>query len=173
MPANAYSVMFLCDTNSARSLMAEAILKRESAGRFNVYSCGSRPKMTPHRDTIDLLARLNHDVADLRPKSWSRFAEAGAPPLDFCFALSETLPPTHWPHWKGAPVISFWPVPDPEEIPARGAEHGLMLAEIYRMLESRISIFANLRLDALDRLALSKHLDDIGSSPNWPAEEHP
>jgi arsenate reductase len=157
-----YNVLFLCTGNSARSIMAESILNREGAGRFRAFSAGSFPKGHLHAETVDLLTKLNHDLSGARSKSWDEFATPDAPVIDFVFTVCDSAAGEVCPIWPGHPMTAHWGVPDPAAVTEEGAERALRIAEIYRMLHTRIAIFVNLRIDALDRLALQKHLADIG-----------
>jgi arsenate reductase len=162
MDKKPYNVLFLCTDNSARSQMAECILNREGMGRFHAFSAGSAPSTALHVESIALLRRLNFDTSKLRAKSWDEFTAADAPSMDFIFTVDDTLSGAAFPAWPGQPMVAHWGVPDPAAIAVEGAERGLLLAEIFRMLESRISVFANLRFEALGRLALSRRLNEIG-----------
>jgi arsenate reductase len=157
-----YTVLFLCTGNSARSIMAEAILNNEVSGRFHAYSAGSHPRGEVHPETLALLTRLNYPTYDLRSKSWDEFAKPGAPEMDFVFTVCDNAAGEVCPVWPGQPMTAHWGVPDPLSIAETGAERGLKLHDIYRMLSNRISVFTNIRLEALDRLSLQKHLDEIG-----------
>lgn len=159
-----YNVLFLCTGNSARSIMAECILNREGAGRFRAFSAGSFPKGHLHAETVDLLTKLNYDLSEARSKSWDEFAKPGAPALDFIFTVCDSAAGEVCPIWPGHPMTAHWGVPDPAAVEETGAERALKIAEIYRMLNNRISIFTNLRLDALDHLSLKARLDAIGQS---------
>jgi len=164
MSEKTYNVLFLCTGNSARSIMAECILNQEVSGLFRAYSAGSHPKGHIHAETLELLQRLNYPTYGLRSKSWAEFATSGAPVMDFVFTVCDNAAGEVCPVWPGQPMTAHWGVPDPATVEAHGAERGLKLADIYRMLHTRISVFANLRLEALDRLSLQKHLDDIGKT---------
>lgn len=157
-----YNVLFLCTGNSARSIMAECILNREGAGRFRAFSAGSYPKGQLHAETVDLLAKLNYDLSAARSKSWDEFAKSGAPKMDFIFTVCDNAAGEVCPLWPGHPMTAHWGVPDPAAVAETGAERALKIAEIYRMLNTRIGIFVNLRLDALDKLSLKARLDAIG-----------
>lgn len=157
-----YNVLFLCTGNSARSIMAESILNREGAGRFRAFSAGSFPKGRLHPETVGLLTKLNYDLSEARSKSWDEFARPGAPTMDFVFTVCDSAAGEVCPIWPGHPMTAHWGVADPAAVTEVGAERALRIAEIYRMLHSRIAIFANLRIDALDRLALQKQLAEIG-----------
>jgi len=164
MPDALKNVLFLCTGNSARSLMAEAIIEREGMGRFRGYSAGSQPKDAPHPRTIELLKHLNHDVSDLRSKSWEEFAGADAPQMDFVFTVCDQAASETCPIWPGQPMSAHWGVPDPAAVTGSAAEIGLAFHEAYRMLRNRISIFVNLPMAQLDRLSLQKELDEIGET---------
>jgi len=159
-----YNVLFLCTGNSARSVMAECILNRDGAGRFCAYSAGSRPKGELHAETVELLRGLNYDVSRLRSKSWDEFAAAGAPVMDFIFTVCDKAAGEVCPTWPGHPISAHWGVPDPAAILESGAARAARVAEIYRMLQRRIDIFADLRIEVLDRTALKTRVDIIGRS---------
>jgi len=157
-----YNALFLCTGNSARSIMAEAILARLGIGRFHAYSAGSHPKGEVHPRALALLKRLNYPTAGFRSKSWDEFAQPGAPHLDFVFTVCDQAAAEVCPIWPGQPMTAHWGVPDPAAATGTEAEIGLAFSEAYRLLNNRISIFVALPLDKLDRLALKKRLDDIG-----------
>jgi arsenate reductase len=159
-----FNVLFLCTGNSARSILAEAILNRDGGGKFHAYSAGSQPKGTVHPYTLDLLRNLRFDVENLRSKSWNEFAGDGAPPLDFVFTVCDNAAGEACPFWPGQPMTAHWGVPDPAAAAGTEAEIRIAFAEAYRMLANRISIFAALPLRSLDRLSLQTHLDDIGAN---------
>ncbi len=169
MTEKTYNVLFLCTGNSARSVMAEAILQREGLGRFRAYSAGSHPtgKVNPH--AAELLAKLNHPVDQFRSKSWDEFAEDGAPQMDFVFTVCDAAAEETCPVWPGQPVSAHWGLPDPAAATGTPAEVQLAFAEAYCLLSNRISILVNLPLTSLDRLALQKRLDDIGAVTETPA----
>lgn len=164
MTEKIYNVLFLCTGNSARSIMAECILNREGAGRFRAFSAGSFPKGHLHAETVDLLAKLNYDLSEARSKSWDEFVQPGAPSLDFVFTVCDSAAGEVCPIWPGHPMTAHWGVPDPAAVQETGAERAVKIAEIYQMLNTRISIFVNLRLDALDQLALKARLTAIGQA---------
>ena len=164
------NVLFLCTGNSARSIMAEAILNREGIGRFRAYSAGSFPSGEVNPHTLELLERLNHPVADFRSKSWDAFVAPGAPDLDFVFTVCDSAAQEVCPAWPGQPMTAHWGVPDPAAATGSEAEIAATFADAYRMLNNRISIFVNLPFASLDRLALQKQLDEIGvRNPDQPA----
>lgn len=162
MAEKVFNVLFLCTGNSARSVIAEAIMNRVGQGRFKAYSAGSQPKGEVHPYTLDLLRQMNFDTAFARSKDWSEFAEPGAPELDFVFTVCDNAANEACPVWPGQPMTAHWGVPDPAAAEGTEAEKHLAFAEAYRMLDSRISIFTSLPLSSIDRLSLQKRLDDIG-----------
>lgn len=164
MPNDVYSVLFLCTGNSARSIMAEAILSRDGAGRFMAFSAGSHPKGAVHPYASDLLRKLNYKTESFRSKSWGEFAAEGAPRLDFAFTVCDNAAGEVCPIWPGQPMTAHWGIPDPAAVEGTEAERRLAFAEAYRMLNNRISIFLNLPLASLDRLTLQKRLTDIGQA---------
>ena len=161
-----FNVLFICTGNSARSIMAEAILAREGRVRFRALSAGSHPKGAVHPYALDLLKRSNHPTAGLRSKSWDEFATPSAAELDFAFIVCDTAAGEVCPVWPGQPMTAHWGLPDPAAAEGSEAERRLAFAETYRMLSNRISIFVNLPLASLDRLALKKRLDEIGRKKN-------
>ena len=157
-----YNVLFLCTGNSARSILAEAILQREGLGKFNAYSAGSHPKGEIHPYALDLLKQQNHSTKNLRSKDWAEFEGKGAPQLDFVFTVCDNAAAEVCPIWLGQPMTAHWGVPDPAAVEGTEAEKRLAFADTYRMMRNRISIFVNLPMSSLDRLALQKRLTDIG-----------
>lgn len=164
MSQDHFNVLFLCTGNSARSILAEACLNREGRGRFTAHSAGSHPKGEVHPMAIELLKRGNYDTAGLRSKSWDEFAAAGAPKMDFVFTVCDSAAAEACPVWPGQPMTAHWGVPDPAAVEGTDTEKALAFAEAYRMLNNRISIFVNLPITSLDRLALEKRLTDIGQA---------
>lgn len=160
-----FNVLFLCTGNSARSILAEAILKREGMGKFNAYSAGSYPKGQVHPGAIKLLEKLNHDTGFARSKSWDEFAGDSGVEMDFVFTVCDNAANESCPVWPGQPMTAHWGVPDPAEAQGSEADVALAFSEAYRMLSNRISIFVNLPLQTLDKLALQAALKNIGQSP--------
>ena len=157
-----YNVLFLCTGNSARSVMAEAILQRVGAGKFNSYSAGSMPKGDVHPETLALLRRLNYDVTGFRSKSWDEFAAPDAPKLDFVFTVCDNAAGEVCPAWPGQPMTAHWGVPDPAAATGAQVEIARAFANAYGALQNRIAIFVNLPFAGLDRLSLQSRLDGIG-----------
>lgn len=158
-----YNVLFLCTGNSARSIMAEAILNKVGAGKFRAYSAGSQPKGRVNPETVRLLQSLGYDASGFRSKSWHEFAKPGAPPLDFVFTVCDNAAGETCPVWAGQPMTAHWGVPDPAEAKGNDAEIALAFKNTYRMLNRRIGIFASLPLRSLDRLTLQNKLREIGN----------
>ena len=157
-----FNVLFLCTGNSARSIMAEAILNRVGAGKFRAYSAGSQPKGQVHPETIRLLQGLGYDTSGFCSKSWNEFAKPGAPPLDFAFTVCDNAAGETCPVWPGQPMTAHWGIPDPAEAKGNAAEIALAFKDAYRMMFQRIGIFAALPLRSLDRMSLHSKLKEIG-----------
>jgi arsenate reductase len=162
MSDDVFNVLFLCTGNSARSILAEAILNRVGAGRFKAFSAGSYPKGMVHPYTLQLLKSLNYDTSFARSKSWDEFAAPGAPEMHFVFTVCDDAAMEACPVWPGHPMTAHWGVPDPAAVEGTEAEKHLAFAEAYRMLNNRISIFVNLPIQTIDKLALQSHLHEIG-----------
>ncbi len=162
------NVLFLCTGNSARSILAEAILNRLGAGRFKAWSAGSMPtgRVNPH--ALALLKQMHHPTEGMRSKSWEEFAGPGAPKLDFVFTVCDNAAQEVCPVWPGQPMTAHWGLPDPAAVTGSEAEVALAFADTYRMLSQRLGIFVNLPLDKLDRMSLKRRLDDIGHPADAP-----
>lgn len=156
------NVLFLCTHNSARSIIAEAVLNRLGSGKFKAYSAGSQPSGTVHPYALELLRQLNYDTSALRSKSWEEFTAPRAPELDFVFTVCDNAANEVCPYWPGQPISAHWGLPDPSSVNGNEAERRFAFSDTHRMLYQRISIFTNLPLASLDKLSLQKHLDDIG-----------
>ncbi|HZP70428.1 MAG TPA: arsenate reductase ArsC [Pseudolabrys sp.] len=162
MTEKIHNVLFLCTGNSARSVIAEAILNKIGAGHFHAYSAGSRPKGHVNPNTIRLLQGLGYDTRAFRSKSWSEFARPGAPALDFVFTVCDNAAGESCPVWPGQPVTAHWGIPDPAEATGSQAEIAHAFNEAYRMLHQRIAIFTALPIARLDSLTLQARLKEIG-----------
>jgi protein-tyrosine-phosphatase len=167
----AYNVLFLCTGNSARSILAEAILSRFGAGKFNAYSAGSNPTGEINSHAVRLLRRFNFQVDKFRSKNWSEFAGPDAPALDFVFTVCDKAAGEVCPVWPGQPMTAHWGVPDPAAVQGSEAEIAAAFLDVYGRLNNRISIFVSLPFEGLDRLTLQRRLDDIGRTAA-PAREH-
>jgi arsenate reductase len=162
MPEREFNVLFLCTGNSARSVIAEAILNKLGEGRFHGYSAGSQPKGAVHPETLRLLERLGHDTRSLRSKSWDEFARPGAPVFDFIFTVCDNAAGESCPVWPGKPATAHWGISDPAEATGSDAEIAAAFADAYRMMSQRISAFIALPIRALDANSLRSHLREIG-----------
>ena len=162
MSERPFNVLFLCTGNSARSIMAEAVLNRAGQGHFHAFSAGSHPKGKVHPYTLDLLRKTHFDVGGMRSKSWLEFAQPEAPKLDFVFTVCDDAAGETCPVWPGQPMTAHWGVPDPAAATGTEAEIRFAFADTLRMLTNRINIFVSLPIDKLDRLSLQRKLDDIG-----------
>jgi arsenate reductase len=157
-----FNVLFLCTGNSARSIMAEAILNKVGAGKFVAFSAGSQPKGQTHPQAKALLQSLGYETSGLRSKSWNEFATPGAPALDFVFTVCDNAAGEACPFWPGQPMTAHWGIPDPAAAKGSPAEIALAFKDAYRMLLQRIGVFAALPIRSLDRLGLQTKLKDIG-----------
>ena len=159
-----YNILVLCTGNSARSILAEALINHLGAGRFRGFSAGSQPngRVNPH--ALALLARMNIPAEGARSKSWDEFAAADAPAMDFVFTVCNSAANEVCPIWPGQPMSAHWGIPDPAAVEGTETEKRLAFAEAYRAMLNRISIFTSLPMKSLDRLSLQKRLDEIGST---------
>jgi arsenate reductase (thioredoxin) len=164
VPKKAFNVLFICTGNSARSIMAEAVLNRIGQGRFRAFSAGSQPKGTVHPYAIDLLKRLNYDVSGVRSKSWTEFTSPGAPKLDFAFTLCDTAAAETCPPWPRQPMTAHWGLPDPAAKAGPEWEMRFAFADTMRLLTNRINVLVGLPMKSLDALSLQKQLDAIGKT---------
>ena len=155
-----YNVLFLCTGNSARSIMAEAILNKLGAGRFRAYSAGSHPKGSVHPVALELLQSLGYNTRELRSKSWNTLADA--PQFDFIFTVCDNAAAEVCPVWPGCPVTAHWGVADPAEVNGPPAVVAHAFNDAYRMLHQRIATFTSLPLRTLDQLTVQKKLTEIG-----------
>jgi arsenate reductase (thioredoxin) len=157
-----FNVLFLCTGNSARSIIAEAILNRTGHHNFRGFSAGSQPKGAVHPLTLQLLRDLDYDVSGLRSKSWLEFAKIGAPQLDFIFTVCDNAAGEACPVWPGQPMTAHWGVPDPAAAAGSVAQIALAFRDACRMLHQRIAAFTALPIGSLDRLSLQAKFRDIG-----------
>jgi len=160
----AFNVLFLCTQNSARSIMAEAILGKVGKGKFHAYSAGSEPAEAPLPEVLDRLRNLGHDVEHLRSKSWDEFKGPQAPRMDFVIALCDTPQGQFCPDIDNRFVTGAWPLPDPAKFMGSPSEKTTLLNELYAMIRRRIEIFTSLPFASLDRMALKARLDEIGDT---------
>lgn len=172
MAEKPFNVLFLCTGNSARSIMAEAIMNRVGAGRFKAYSAGSMPTGVVNPRALALLKAQNYLTGCVRSKSWEEFSGSDAPRFDFVFTVCDNAASEVCPIWPGQPMTAHWGVPDPAAVEGGEAQIGVAFANAYRMLNNRISLFVNLPLASLDRLSLQRRLDAIGEISDRPASSH-
>jgi arsenate reductase len=158
-----YNVLFLCTGNSARSIMAESILRNVGASRFHAYSAGSRPTGKVNPLALELLRSTRMPTEGLASKSWERFAEPGAPPLDFVITVCDNAAGEVCPVWPGQPMTAHWGVPDPAAAVGDAEHRRKAFSDACHLLLNRIRIFTSLPLAKLDRLSLQKKLDAIGT----------
>jgi arsenate reductase (thioredoxin) len=157
-----YNVLFLCTGNSARSILAEALIERLGEGRFRGYSAGSHPKGSVHPLALEFLQSLGYSTERHRSKGWEEFARPGAPELDFVFTVCDDAAGEVCPVWPGSPVTAHWGVPDPAAAEGDAIARKRAFVSTYRMLEKRIGLFTSLRIEELDRLTLKRKVDEIG-----------
>jgi arsenate reductase (thioredoxin) len=155
-----YNVLFLCTGNSARSILAEALLNRDGGDRFRAYSAGSFPKGDVHPMSLELLSSLGFDTSGLRSKSWDEFAQPGAPEIDFIFTVCDDANGEVCPVWPGHPMTAHWGIEDPAAVTGPGQRDAFLRAMTY--LKQRISLFLALPIDSIDKLALRQKLREIG-----------
>jgi protein-tyrosine-phosphatase len=161
-PDQPFNVLFLCTGNSARSILAEYLLNRAGQGKFKAYSAGSTPKGEVHPYTLDLLRRMNFDVSAARSKSWTEFAQGGAPKLDFVFTVCDNAANEACPLWPGQPMTAHWGIPDPAAVEGSEVEKRAAFRQAYAALENRIKLFLSLPLASLDKMTLQNRLNAIG-----------
>ena len=162
MTHHPYNVLFLCTGNSARSIMAEALLNHWGQGRFRAFSAGSHPKGQVHPLALEMLQRMHLPTAGFRSKSWDEFATPDAPPLDFVFTVCDNAAQEVCPIWPGQPMTAHWGISDPAAVEGTDEAKLRAFRTAYRELDARIKIFASLRFDQLDQMSLQRQLDEIG-----------
>ncbi len=157
-----YNVLFLCTGNSARSIMAEAIMRRKGIPNFTAHSAGSHPAGFVRPEALRQIEAARLSTEDLRSKSWDEFAEPGAPPLHFVFTVCDNAAKEVCPLWPGQPMTAHWGVPDPAAVTGTPEEIERAFKEAFATLDRRISLFLCLPLSSLDTFALQKEIDSIG-----------
>ena len=160
--ADQYNVLFLCTGNSARSIMAEALVNHWGRGRFHGFSAGSHPRGDVHPVALATLERYRLPTAGLRSKSWDEFADIGAPALQFVFTVCDRAAAEICPIWPGQPVTAHWGIEDPAAVEGSDEIKRRAFDLAFRQLDARIKIFTSLRLELLDQIALQRELDAIG-----------
>jgi arsenate reductase len=156
-----YNVLFLCTGNSARSIMAEAIMNHKGRGNFTAYSAGSRPSGIVRPEAIRQLENAHLSVDGLRSKSWDEFAKPNAPQLDFVFTVCDNAAKEACPFWPGQPMTAHWGVPDPAAVQGTAKEIERAYRDAFMILERRIALFLCLPLSTLDKLAIKQEIDKI------------
>ncbi len=162
MSDRVYNVLFLCTGNSARSILAEAMLNKDGQGRFRAFSAGSQPKGQPHPLTVQTLQETDYPTDGLRSKSWDEFAAPGAPQLDFVFTVCDNAAGEACPLWPGQPVTAHWGIEDPAAAEGSEIERKRAFVTAQRYLKNRIAAFVSLPLGSLDQVALSSKVREIG-----------
>ncbi|KMO22826.1 arsenate reductase ArsC [Methylobacterium indicum] len=162
MPDRVYNVLFLCTGNSARSILAEAMLNKDGQGRFRAFSAGSQPKGQPHPLALQILQESDYPTAGLRSKSWDEFAAPGAPVMDFVFTVCDNAAGEACPFWPGQPVTAHWGIEDPAAVEGSDIERKRAFVIAQRYLENRINAFVALPISSLDQVALSSQVREIG-----------
>jgi arsenate reductase len=164
MTARTYNAVFLCTGNSARSILAEAILNRLGKGRICAYSAGSYPKGQVHPLALAVLAEREYDTSELRSKSWDEFAAPGAPALDFVFTVCDNAAGEACPLWPGQPMTAHWGVADPAAFEGSEADQLRLFRRTYLELKRRIELFTCLPIESLDRMSLQSKINEIGKT---------
>jgi protein-tyrosine-phosphatase len=168
MAERPYNVLFLCTGNSARSILAEALVNHWGRGRFNGLSAGSHPKGEVHPIALELLRRMHLPTEGLRSKSWDEFAARGAEPLDFVFTVCDNAAGEVCPYWPGQPMTAHWGLPDPAAVMGPESDRWIAFRNAFQALENRIKIFTSLPLASLERIKLQERLNAIGKAPASP-----
>lgn len=163
--AKNYNVLFLCTGNSARSIMAESILRKEGNDRFITYSAGSQPKTEVNPLAINALEDLGYPTAGLHSKNWDEFAVPGAPSMDFVFTVCDNAAGESCPVWPGQPITAHWGIEDPAAVDGPDPEKRAAFRQALRYLKTRISLFLALPFQNLDRLTLGSRIVEIGREP--------
>ena len=157
-----FNVLFLCTGNTARSVLAEGILRKDGAGRFNAFSAGSQPKGVVNPFALKVLGAYGYPVEGYRSKSWDEFAAPGAPVMDFVFTVCDSAAGEACPFWPGQPMTAHWGIEDPAAVEGTDMEKEAAFVIAFQQMRNRISAFAALPVKSLDRLSLKARLDAIG-----------
>lgn len=168
MAEHMYNVLFLCTGNTARSVLAESILKKDGAGRFTAFSAGSQPKGVVNPFALKTLRAFGYPTDGFRSKSWDEFALPGAPQMDFVFTVCDSAAGEACPVWPGQPMTAHWGIDDPAAVEGTDIDKERAFATAFKAMRSRISVFVALPLASLDRLSLRAALVSIGESGATP-----
>ena len=160
-----YGVLFLCTGNSARSIMAEALLRNRGGERFRAFSAGTHPKGAVHALALEVLRQNGVSTDNLRSKSLDEFVVPDAPPIDFVFTVCDQAAGEVCPAWPGHPMTAHWGIHDPAQVEGSDEERERAFSTTFRELDERLKIFTSLRFEALDRVSLQQELDAIGGAP--------
>lgn len=164
MTSRSFNVLFLCTGNSARSILAESILRKEGGTRFNAYSAGSYPKGAVNPFALKVLENYGYPTDGLRSKSWDEFTDARTSSMDFIFTVCDDAAGEQCPVWPGHPATAHWGIDDPSNVQGTDIEKEAAFVTAFKYMKNRISLFLALPLDTLDHLALSSHLAEIGKA---------
>lgn len=164
MPERVYNVLFLCTGNTARSIMAEGILRKDGAGRFRAFSAGSYPKGVINPFALKVLEAYDYPAAGYRSKSWDEFATPDAPKMDFVFTVCDAAAGEPCPIWPGQPITAHWGIEDPAAVEGPDIERERAFVQAFKYLRNRIAAFVCLPLASLDGVRLRTRLDEIGES---------
>ena len=162
MTTRIFNVLFLCTGNTARSVLAESILRKEGMGRFRSYSAGSQPKGVVNPLALKTLEAFGYPTEGMRSKSWNEFANQDGPKFDFVFTVCDNAAGEACPVWPGQPMTAHWGIPDPAAVEGSEVDKERAFNEAFRYLKNRISVFVALPLETLDRMVLKSRLDEIG-----------
>ena len=160
-----FNVLFLCTGNTARSILAESILRKDGAGRFNAFSAGSQPKGVVNPFALKLLASMDYPIEGLRSKIWDEFAKPGAPKMDFVFTVCDSTAGEACPVWPGHPMTAHWGIEDPAAVEGTDIQKEAAFVTAARCLKNRISVFINLPIQSLDKMSLGARVREIGQMP--------
>lgn len=160
-----FNVLFLCTGNTARSILAESILRKDGAGRFNAFSAGSQPKGVVNPFALKLLASMDYPIEGLRSKIWDEFAKPGAPKMDFVFTVCDSAAGEACPVWPGHPMTAHWGIEDPAAVEGTDIQKEAAFVTAARCLKNRISVFINLPIQSLDKMSLGARVREIGQMP--------
>lgn len=166
-----FNVLFLCTGNTARSIMAEAILNKDGGGNFHAYSAGSHPKGVVNPFALKVLESFDYPIDGLRSKSWDEFGMPGAPKMDFVFTVCDSAGAEVCPVWPGQPITAHWGIDDPAAFEGTDIQKETAFVHAFRYLKNRISVFLSLPLHSLEKLTLQTRLQEIGQLPGASGEE--